>query len=100
MFNYDEIFQEPTGLPPKREIQHEIHLQQDAPLPNVGMYKFPAVIKYKNGTSNKVENMLSRPLIVASIVLKNDYLSHDSYMCLHGSDQKMTRNNQNFMGRR
>ena len=24
--NYDEIFQEPTGFPPKREIQHEIHL--------------------------------------------------------------------------
>ena len=24
--NYDEIFQEPRGLPPKREIQHEIHL--------------------------------------------------------------------------
>jgi hypothetical protein len=25
--NYDEIFQEPYGLPPEREIQHEIHLQ-------------------------------------------------------------------------
>jgi hypothetical protein len=37
--NYDEIFQEPTGLPPKREIQHEIQLQQDAPLPNIGMYR-------------------------------------------------------------
>ena len=36
---YDDIFQEPDGLPPKREIQHEIHLQQDSPLPNVGMYK-------------------------------------------------------------
>jgi hypothetical protein len=24
---YDDIFQEPDGLPPKREIQHEIHLQ-------------------------------------------------------------------------
>ena len=23
---YDDIFQEPYGLPPKREIQHEIHL--------------------------------------------------------------------------
>ena len=32
--NYDEIFQEPTGLPPKREIQHDAHL------PNVGMYRF------------------------------------------------------------
>ena len=34
---YDDIFQEPDGLPPKREIQHEIHLQQDSPLTNVGM---------------------------------------------------------------
>ena len=25
--NYDILFQEPKGLPPKREIQHEIHLQ-------------------------------------------------------------------------
>ena len=41
--NYDEIFQEPSGLPPKREIQHEIHLQQDVPLPNVGMYRMSAV---------------------------------------------------------
>ena len=35
---HHEMFQEPTGLPPKREIQHEIHLQQDFPLPNIGMY--------------------------------------------------------------
>ena len=41
--NYDEIFQEPTGLPPKRDIQHEIPLQQDAPLPNVGMYRLSTV---------------------------------------------------------
>jgi len=40
---YDDIFQKPDGLPPKREIQHEIHLQQDSPLPNVGMYKMPVV---------------------------------------------------------
>ena len=30
---YDKIFQELEGLPPKRGIQHEIQLQQDAPLP-------------------------------------------------------------------
>ena len=35
--NYGEIFQEPNGLPPKREIQHEIHFQQDVHLLNVGM---------------------------------------------------------------
>jgi hypothetical protein len=26
-------------FPPKREVEHEIYLQQDAPLPNIGMYK-------------------------------------------------------------
>ena len=36
---YDDLFQNPKGLPPKREIQHEIHLQQDVPLPNIAMYR-------------------------------------------------------------
>jgi hypothetical protein len=35
---YDEMFEEPKGLPPKRGIQHEIQLQQYCPLPNIGMY--------------------------------------------------------------
>ena len=39
VFDYDILFQESKGLPPKREIQHEIHLQQDAPLPNIGIYR-------------------------------------------------------------
>ena len=37
--DYDILFQEPKGLPPKIKFQHEIHLQQDAPLPNIGMYR-------------------------------------------------------------
>jgi hypothetical protein len=36
---YDDIFQEQDGLPPKREIQHEVHLHYDSHLPNVGMYR-------------------------------------------------------------
>jgi len=36
---YGDMFQEPKGLPSKRGIQHEIHLQQDSPLPNIGMYR-------------------------------------------------------------
>jgi hypothetical protein len=36
---YDEMFQEPKGFPPKRAIQHEIQLHQDCPLPNIGMYR-------------------------------------------------------------
>ena len=41
--NYDELFQEPKGLPLKNNIQHEIHLQHDAPLPNIGMYKMSTI---------------------------------------------------------
>jgi hypothetical protein len=33
------MFQEPTGLPPNREVEHAIYLQQDAPLPNIGIYR-------------------------------------------------------------
>ena len=36
---YDILFQEPKGLPPKKEIVHYIILQQDVPLPNIGMYR-------------------------------------------------------------
>jgi len=41
--DYDELFQEPRGFPPKWEIQREIHLQQDAPLSNVGMYRMASI---------------------------------------------------------
>jgi hypothetical protein len=43
VYKYDDIFQEPNGLPPKREIKHEIRLQHDSPLPNVGMYRMSVV---------------------------------------------------------
>jgi len=36
---YDILFQDPKDLPPKKEIIHDINLQQDAPLPNIGMYR-------------------------------------------------------------
>ena len=40
---YDILFQEPKGLPPKKEIVHDINLQQDAPLPNIRMYRLSAL---------------------------------------------------------
>lgn len=36
---YDVLFQEPKGRLPKKEIVHDINLQQDAPLHNIGMYR-------------------------------------------------------------
>jgi hypothetical protein len=44
------------------------------------LQQFHLVIKYNKGTSNKVDDMLSRPPIAASIILKNASLSHDSYV--------------------
>jgi hypothetical protein len=51
------------------------------------LQQFHLVIKYKKGTSNKVVDMLSRPPIVASIILKNAYLSHDSYVEQYAIDE-------------
>jgi hypothetical protein len=45
------------------------------------------VIRYKKGTSNKVVNMLSRPPISASIVLKNVSLAHDIYIEQYVNDE-------------
>jgi hypothetical protein len=163
---YDEMFKEPKGLPPKRGVQHEIQLQQDSPLPNIGMYRmsvmenaeikkqiqelldkgvivpssspcgspivlvpkkdgtwrmcvdfralnkitvknryplpriddlldqlkdasnyamgflqqFHLVIRYKKGIFNKVVDMLSRPIISASVILKHSPIMHESYV--------------------
>ena len=38
VLEYDVLFQEPKGLPPKKGIVHDIILKQDVPFPNVGMY--------------------------------------------------------------
>jgi len=40
---YEVLFQEPKGLPPKKGIVHDIILQQDVPFPNIGMYKLSAL---------------------------------------------------------
>ena len=56
--NYSEVFQTPKGLPPKREIAHEIYLQQDAPLPNIGMYRLSVIEneEIKKQVQNLLEN--------------------------------------------
>jgi hypothetical protein len=48
--------------------------------------QFHLVIKYKKGASNKVEDILSRPPISTSIILKNASLSHDSYVEQYATD--------------
>jgi hypothetical protein len=38
LHEYKEVFQEPKGLPPKREVEHKIQLLLDSPLLNIGLY--------------------------------------------------------------
>ena len=41
--SYKDLFKEPKSLPPKWERQHEIQLQSDAPLLNIGMYRMSVI---------------------------------------------------------
>ena len=41
--SYKELFKESKIPPPKREIQHDIQFQSDAPLPNIGMYQMSVI---------------------------------------------------------
>lgn len=65
--DYDIMFQEPKGLPPKREIENEIYLQQDAPLPKIGMYRLSAL---ENAEIRKqVQELLDQGFIQTSTSL-------------------------------
>eukprot|EP00253_Pinus_taeda_P022181 PITA_22181 len=77
--NYDEMFQEPRALPLKREIQHEIHLQHDTPLPNIGRYRMSTIEMEE--IKNQVQELLNQGVIRLSaspcisqivLVLKKD----------------------------
>ena len=50
------------------------------------LQQFHLVIRYKKGTLNKVADMLSRPIIGAVTLLKNDSIVHDSYIEQYASD--------------
>ena len=58
---HHEMFQEPIGLPPKREIQHEVQLQQDCPLPNIGMYRMS--IMENDEIKRKIKEILDKGII-------------------------------------
>jgi hypothetical protein len=70
-----------TDHQPLQYLQAQTKLQQYQHYSWMGfLQQFHLVIKYKKGTSNKVADMISRPPINASIILKNASLSHDSYI--------------------
>jgi hypothetical protein len=61
---YDDIFQVPKGLPPKRKFEHEIQLQQDAPLPNIGMYRL--LVLENAQTKKQVQELVEQGVIRTS----------------------------------
>lgn len=61
VLEYDVLFQEPKGLPPKREIVHDIYLQQDAPLPNIGTYWLSALENVE--IKKQVQELINKGLI-------------------------------------
>ena len=76
---YDEMFQEPKGLPPRRGIQHEIQLQRDCPLPNIGMYRMSVMenVEIKKQIQEFLEKWVIMPTTFPSrspivLVLKKD----------------------------
>ena len=64
IFYYDEIFQEPQGLPPKREVKHEIQLLQDAPLPNLSLYKL--LVIENEEVKKQVQELMEKGFIYPS----------------------------------
>jgi len=77
-----------TDHQPLQYLQAQTKLQQYRHYRWMGfLQQFHLVIKYKKGTSNKVADMISRPPIAASIILKNTSLSHDRYVEQYAIDE-------------
>ena len=50
------------------------------------LQQFHLVIKYKKGIYNKVAYMLSRPIVNSSVILKYNYVLHESYIEKYAND--------------
>ena len=50
------------------------------------LQQFHLVIRYKKGIQNKVADMLSRPIINASTILKHKFVLHESYIEQYSQD--------------
>ena len=61
---YDEMFQEQKEFPPKRGIQHQIQLQQDFILPNIGMYTMSVMESVE--IKKKIQEFLDKGIIRTS----------------------------------
>jgi hypothetical protein len=53
------------------------------------LQQFHLVIKYKKGVFNKVADMLSRPIVSASVILKQSPIMHESYVEQYALDDTL-----------
>jgi hypothetical protein len=70
-----------TDHQPLQYLQSQTKLQQARHFRWMGfLQQFHLVIRYKKGIFNKVVDMLSRPIISASVILKHSPIMHESYV--------------------
>eukprot|EP00253_Pinus_taeda_P029521 PITA_29521 len=70
-----------TDHQPLQYLHSQTKLQQSRHYRWMGfLQQFHLVIRYKKGIHNKVADMLSRPIINASTILKHNSLLHESYI--------------------
>ena len=53
------------------------------------LQQFHLVIKYKKGIYNKVVDVLSRPIVNSSIILKYNYVLHEIYIEQYAYDNDL-----------
>lgn len=58
---YKDVFREPEGLTPKREVAHEIQRLPDSPLPNIGLCR-QSVIK-ESEVKKQLQQLLEQGVI-------------------------------------
>ena len=59
--NYKDVFEEPTGLPPKRDCDHAINLEPGAPVINQRCYRMPP--HQKNAMEQIIKDLIQKGII-------------------------------------
>ena len=76
-----------TDHQPLQNLQAQTKLQQSRHYIWMGfLQQFHLAIKYKKGIHNKVAEMLSRPIIKVSTILKHNSVLHESYIEQYAQD--------------
>ena len=76
-----------TDHQPLQYLHSQTKLQQSRHYRWMGfLQQFPLVIRYKKGIYNKVVDILSRPIINASTILKHNSMLHESFIEQYAQD--------------